>query len=83
MKNKIALLIIGLLLQGCGYRFAITKTNICEHPERYPNRVHWGHFLTPRLNPLHWHKGIHEKCTRCGQKFCENWKRGKWLHKIK
>ena len=81
MKNKIILLLACLAFSGCGYRFAIIKENICNHPESV--REAWGWALAPRINPLHWHYGIHSKCERCGQKFCEYWKRDKLLNRIK
>jgi len=80
MKNKIMVVAFCLLLSGCGLRFAITKRNICEHPKY--ERISWGWLLAPRINPLHWHHGIHTKCKLCGQKFCEYYDRGKWIHKV-
>lgn len=72
---KLFFILVALSLQGCGFRFAIIKRNVCSHPEG--SRYSWVTF-----NPLHWHYGIHSKCHRCGQKFCEHWMREKWLNKI-
>ena len=90
--NKLFFLV--LLLSGCGYRFAQITKNKCYHPieDRYvwgiSARVKkwWTYKDVPTIivsNPLHWHKGIHKKCDRCGQKFCQYWTREKWINKIK
>ena len=90
--NKILFLVL-LLLSGCGYRFAQVIKAKCDHP--LEKRYLWGIYGRVKQwttykeinsiifsNPLHWHKGIHKKCDRCGQKFCKYWSRKKWVNKI-
>ena len=87
----LATILVGLwLLPGCSYRFAQIERKVCEHPNNL--RTHWpgniidGYFIYIEgiiANPLHWHSAEHEKCRRCGQKFCTHWTRKPKLYRVK
>ena len=34
------------------------------------------------INPFHWHSGVHTKCVRCGQKFCDHWVTEKTINRV-